>query len=137
MVGKAVNDARIEKAPLPPKLGVLLPFRLAFLLKDGRCQPSKMLVLLTLTIVFGASLAQRPNNVSLCDYYAESLFGTNTNVTQLQLMQNIIVLAFAGPFTLPNVDPALTGYTNSRLIIWHFTDFLREFGILDHITASL
>lgn len=68
-----------------------------------------MLFLPILTILFGASLAQRPNNVSLCDYYAESLFGTNTNVTQLRLMQNIIVLAFAGPFTLQNVDPALTG----------------------------
>jgi hypothetical protein len=68
-----------------------------------------MLLLPALTIFFGACLAQRPNNVSLCDYYAESLYGTNSNVTQLRLMQSIITLAFAGPFTLQNVDTALTG----------------------------
>ncbi|KAG0650571.1 hypothetical protein D0Z07_3039 [Hyphodiscus hymeniophilus] len=63
-------------------------------------------------IFFTACFAQRPNNVSLCDYYAESLYGTNNNVTQLRLMQSIVTLAFAGPFDLQNVDTALTGIWN-------------------------
>jgi hypothetical protein len=71
-----------------------------------------MLQRLIVAILFGVALAQRPNNVSLCDYYAESLYGTNTNVTQNRLMQSVITLAFGGPFTLSNVDPALTGIWN-------------------------
>jgi len=69
----------------------------------------RSLAALVIAVFFGACLAQRPNNVSLCDYYAQSLYGTNSNVTQARLIQSIVTLAFAGPFTLPNVDPALTG----------------------------
>jgi hypothetical protein len=71
-----------------------------------------MRVVRLLIIFVAACLAQRPQNVSLCDYYAESLYGTNSNVTQLRLMQNIVVLAFAGPDNsgIQNLDPELTGY---------------------------
>lgn len=74
--------------------------------------------------------------MSLCDYYAESLYGTNTNVTQLRLMQSIIVLAFSGPFTLQNVDPALTGmysFLRSRRTVADQID--KVSGILEHTMA--
>jgi hypothetical protein len=76
-------------------------------MKGHQLQLRKMLLIIA--TLFAVCFAQRPNNVSLCDYYAESLYGTNTNVTQARLMQSIVTLAFGGPFTLENVDPDLTG----------------------------
>ena len=98
-----------RKGLRPRKLGMLLFLRLALLLKDRRCQSSKMLLLSAIAVFFGTCFAQRPQNTSLCDYYAESLYGTNSNVTQLRLMESIVTLAFAGPFTIPNVSSELTG----------------------------
>lgn len=65
-----------------------------------------------LAILFGASLAQRPPNSSTCDYYATSLYGSNTNTTQFQLIQSIVALAFGGGFNLSNVSSELTGILN-------------------------
>jgi hypothetical protein len=72
--------------------------------------PSKMLFLLA--VFFATVLGQRPDNTSLCDYYAEALYGTNSNVTQFRLIQSIVGLAFAGPFNLPNASSDLTGIWN-------------------------
>lgn len=72
-----------------------------------------MLILLTLAFLFGLSHAQRPDNASLCDYYAESLYGDNGNISQAKLIKSIISLAFGGPSGLNNVsDSDLTGILN-------------------------
>jgi hypothetical protein len=69
-------------------------------------------MLFAVALLFGVSLAQRPSNLTICDYYALSLYGANTNVTQLKLMQSIVSLAYAGGANLPNVSPDLTGIFN-------------------------
>jgi hypothetical protein len=63
-------------------------------------------------VLFGLALAQRPNNASVCDYYAERRFGTNNSDTQLQLVQGIVGLAFGGAFNLSNVSSEITGIMN-------------------------
>lgn len=56
--------------------------------------------------------AQRPENASICDYYAGARYGTSTNDTQAKLIKNIVSLAFGGPYSLPNVSSDLTGILN-------------------------
>lgn len=64
-------------------------------------------------------LAQRPSNASLCDYYAISLYGSNTTATQFQLVQSILALAFAGAggSGLTNVSSDLTGIFNPGTVV--------------------
>jgi hypothetical protein len=69
-------------------------------------------MLFAVALLFGVSLAQRPSNFTICDYYAESLYGANTNETQLKLMQSIVSLAYAGGASLPNVSADITGIFN-------------------------
>ncbi|KAH3952149.1 hypothetical protein HBH98_068880 [Parastagonospora nodorum] len=53
--------------------------------------------------------AQRPESASVCDYYAQQRFGTNSSESQLRFMQNVVCLAFEGGSTLPNISSDLTG----------------------------
>jgi len=69
-------------------------------------------MLFVLAFLLGLSLAQRPSNLPLCDYYAETQYGSNTNDTQAKLITGIVSLAFGGPFNLPNVSTELTGILN-------------------------
>jgi hypothetical protein len=71
------------------------------------CRFTKVIALLA--IWSGASLAQRPSNASVCDYYAQNLYGTNSSDTQHKLIQHIVALAFEGGTGLSNVSSALTG----------------------------
>ncbi|KAH8590740.1 hypothetical protein B0O99DRAFT_300270 [Bisporella sp. PMI_857] len=71
-----------------------------------------MLVFLALALIVGWSLAQRPDNATVCDYYALARYGESNNVTQAKLIENIVALAYGGPFNLPNVNPELTGIIN-------------------------
>ena len=71
-----------------------------------------MLVVLAFAFLFGLSLAQRPDNSSLCDYYAENLYGDNSNVSQGKLIRGIVSLAFGGPSGLKNDSEDLTGILN-------------------------
>lgn len=57
----------------------------------------------------GPTLAQRPSNASVCDYYAQNLYGTNSSDTQHKLIQHIVALAFEGGTALSNVSSTLTG----------------------------
>lgn len=68
-----------------------------------------MLVPLLLISLFALSTAQRPDNSSLCDYYAESLYVDNSNASQAKLIRSIVSLAFGGPKGLSNVAEGLTG----------------------------
>jgi len=71
-----------------------------------------MLSFLVAFLVFGLSLAQRPANTSTCDYYTQLRYGENTNVTQYQLVQGIVTLAFGGRFNFSDVPTSLTGIMN-------------------------
>ena len=69
-------------------------------------------MLLVLALLFGLGAAQRPQNASLCDYYAQLNYGKNTTDTQFQLVQSIVALAFGGSFNLSNVSNEITGILN-------------------------
>jgi hypothetical protein len=74
------------------------------------CQRSMMFF--AIVLLFGVTLAQRPNNASICDYYAMNLYGANTTETQSKLMQGIVSLAFCGGAGIPNVSSEITGILN-------------------------
>lgn len=57
--------------------------------------------------------SQRPDNESICDYYAKTLYGSNTNETQFRLIQSIVTVAYAGPLgIITNGSSNLTGIWN-------------------------
>ncbi|KAH8647732.1 hypothetical protein BX600DRAFT_443082 [Xylariales sp. PMI_506] len=63
----------------------------------------------SLALFVGSSIAQRPTNASVCDYYAETLYGSNSSDTQHKLIQHIVALAFEGGTALSNKPTELTG----------------------------
>jgi hypothetical protein len=69
-------------------------------------------MLFIFAIFFVVTSAQRPTSASYCDYYAETLYGSNTSTTQFQLVQSIVALAFGGGFNLTNVSSDITGILN-------------------------
>lgn len=58
--------------------------------------------------------AQRPENVSICDYYTEQKYGEPSQIHQFHMIQGIVSLAFAGSSSLPaeNVSEKITGILN-------------------------
>lgn len=73
--------------------------------------PLSWFVLLVLWI--GSEVnAQRPSNLSICDYYAESRYGANNVTTQFRLMQSIVALAFGGGRGVDGTEPDSTGILN-------------------------
>jgi len=74
------------------------------------------MLLAVFALLFGAStsLAQRPSDVSICDYYTELKYGSATKDDQFQLIQGIVSLAFGGSSALPdkNVSEKITGILN-------------------------
>ena len=80
-----------------------------------------MLTVLAITTLFGAILAQRPSNASICDFYApnastcdnyaQELFGANNSNIQFQFVQHIVALAFGGSFNLSGTL-SITGILN-------------------------
>jgi hypothetical protein len=81
---------------------------------------------LTLLINFG--VAQRPNSASVCDYYAQTRFGTNSSATQLKFMQNVVCLAFEGGSSLNNVSSDLTGILRPGKFLGNNIDLLPYFN---------
>lgn len=69
------------------------------------------MLLVYLALLFGLAQAQRPSNASICDYYAEKLYGTNNSDTQARLIQGIVALAYAGGSSVPNATN-ITGILN-------------------------
>lgn len=71
---------------------------------------SRFSTVIAIAAVFiGSTVAQRPNSASVCDYYAQALYGANSSDTQQRLVQNIVSLAFAGGANLTNVSYEITG----------------------------
>ena len=69
-----------------------------------------MLLLFVLFAPLG--VAQRPNDASVCDYYAQARYGSNSSTTQFQLIEGIIALAFGGNNATSNASSSLTGIFN-------------------------
>jgi hypothetical protein len=61
------------------------------------------LLLTTLTV------AQRPSNTSICDYYTTALLKNNTSANQYTLLTLVVNTALIGNYTAPNVGIAVNG----------------------------
>lgn len=69
------------------------------------------MLLLTAFLLLGRTLTQRPSATSVCDYYAQSLYGISDPNSQSLFIQAITSLAFAGGSGLPNTT-GITGILN-------------------------
>jgi hypothetical protein len=57
----------------------------------------------------GAVVAQRPTNVSICDYYTGALLTDNNATNQMTLLTLVVNTAVIGNYTQPNVGIAVPG----------------------------
>ncbi|KAH7412881.1 hypothetical protein BKA64DRAFT_731128 [Cadophora sp. MPI-SDFR-AT-0126] len=67
---------------------------------------TKILVTIALTKI---TFAQRPANVSICNYYSQTILGENTAASQKLLMTLIINTVVLGNYTTPNVGIPVHG----------------------------
>jgi hypothetical protein len=56
------------------------------------------------------SLAQRPSNISICDFYTPSILGENTASNQLLLVTIWVNTFVLGNYTTPNVGIPVHGF---------------------------
>lgn len=68
--------------------------------------------ILALSFGVGFSAAQRPSNVSICDYYTTALLKNNTAANQYTLLTLLVNTALIGNYTQPNVGVAVNGILN-------------------------
>jgi hypothetical protein len=66
----------------------------------------------TLSFLFflAPSLAQRPSNISICDYYTPSILGNNTASNQLLLVTIWVNTFVVGNYTTPNDGVFVHGF---------------------------
>lgn len=69
--------------------------------------------LLMLAAATGA-LAQRPANVSICDYYTTALLKDNNATNQYTLLTLLVNTAVIGNYTQPNVGVSVPGILNPK-----------------------
>jgi hypothetical protein len=60
------------------------------------------------------AVAQRPSNVSICDYYTTALLKENNATNQLTLLTLLVNTAVIGNYTQPNVGVAVPGILNPK-----------------------
>jgi hypothetical protein len=63
----------------------------------------------TILALAGVVLAQRPTNVSICDYYTGALLKENNATNQMTLLTLLVNTAVIGNYTQPNVGIAVPG----------------------------
>ena len=59
--------------------------------------------LLLVAVPASHTLAQRPSNTSICDYYSNALLGASNGTTQKTLLTLVVNTAIIGNYTTPNV----------------------------------
>ncbi|KAE9374029.1 hypothetical protein N431DRAFT_404510 [Stipitochalara longipes BDJ] len=64
---------------------------------------------LALAAAVGSALAQRPANISICDYYTTALLKNNTAANQKTLLTLVVNTAVIGNYTTPNVGIKVPG----------------------------
>jgi hypothetical protein len=62
-----------------------------------------------LALSAGVTVAQRPANISICDYYTTALLKENNATNQYTLLTLVVNTALIGNYTLPNVGIAVNG----------------------------
>lgn len=63
----------------------------------------------SLAAIIGSAVAQRPANMSICDYYTTALLKTNNATTQMTVVTLVVNTAVIGNYTMPNVGIAVPG----------------------------
>ncbi|TAQ86268.1 hypothetical protein B7494_g5420 [Chlorociboria aeruginascens] len=66
-------------------------------------------IALVLFFAIPLAIAQRPPNISICDWYAETLFGSSTATNQQLVMTHITNTAIIGNYAKPDVGINVTG----------------------------
>ena len=69
-----------------------------------------LLAHLALLATFSPTLAQRPSNMSICEFYTGSILGENTASNQLLLITIWINTFVLGNYTTPNVGIPVHGF---------------------------
>ncbi|KAI9746372.1 MAG: hypothetical protein M1818_000084 [Claussenomyces sp. TS43310] len=64
---------------------------------------------LAIAAAVGGVVAQRPSNVSICDYYTIALLKNNTAANQMTLLTLVVNTAVIGNYTKPNVGITVPG----------------------------
>ncbi|PMD49498.1 uncharacterized protein K444DRAFT_649059 [Hyaloscypha bicolor E] len=64
---------------------------------------------LALAATVGSALAQRPANISICDYYTTALLKNNTAANQKTLLTLVVNTAAIGNYTQPNIGITVPG----------------------------
>lgn len=64
---------------------------------------------LAIAALLGSALAQRPSNVSICDYYTTALLKENNATNQKTLLTLVVNTAVIGNYTQPNVGISVPG----------------------------
>jgi len=64
---------------------------------------------LAVAAAIGGAVAQRPSNVSICDYYTTALLKNNTAANQATVLTLVVNTAIIGNYTMPNVGIAVPG----------------------------
>lgn len=85
---------------------------------------------LVLVAALGVVNAQRPENVSICDYYTGTAIGENTAENQQTLMQLITHTFILGNYTTPNVGIKVAGIAAPANFSGH------EVNILNYFTGA-
>ncbi|KAI1331530.1 hypothetical protein F5Y16DRAFT_423019 [Xylariaceae sp. FL0255] len=88
-------------------------------------------LILGAALVLGAGVnlvgADRPPGSSLCDYYAEQKYQSNTSESQYMFMRDIVSLAFGGGGTSVNATNASTGILNPGVYNGAYIDLISWF----------
>jgi len=64
---------------------------------------------LAIAAAVGTAVAQRPSNMTICDYYTTALLTNNTAANQMTLLTLIVNTAVIGNYTKPNVGVSVAG----------------------------
>jgi len=71
---------------------------------------------LAVAAAVGSALAQRPANISICDYYTTALLTNNTAANQKTLLTLVVNTAVIGNYTKPNVGIKVPGILAPAMI---------------------
>lgn len=69
-------------------------------------------IVLALLVTLSPSLAQRLANISICDFYTQSILGENTALNQLLLVTLWVNTFVLGNYTTPNVGIPVHGFAS-------------------------
>jgi hypothetical protein len=81
----------------------------------------------TIVALAGVVLAQRPSDVSICDYYTGALLKENNATNQMTLVTLVVNTAVIGNYTKPNVGIMVPGILGRGMFNGVEVDLLKYF----------